>query len=232
MNAHSFTFGEHRLTALPSGALWWADRQLLCVSDLHLGKSDRIARRSGVMLPPYETQETLAKLSHDIAVTDPKTVLCLGDSFDDLMAADSLSDADDTTLTSLQAGRQWLWLEGNHDPGPLALGGTHLSIHQDGGLTFRHIASDTQLEISGHYHPKYAIPGAGNARSCFLTDAKRLILPAYGAYTGGLRATDPVLTRLFSGSVIAILTGHRAICVPVKPSAHPARPNRLRGSRP
>jgi DNA ligase-associated metallophosphoesterase len=231
MNTHTFTFGEHLLTAMPSGALWWADRRLLCVSDLHLGKSDRVARRSGVMLPPYETRETLAKLTQDIALTDPEAVLCLGDSFDDLMAADSLTEADFTTLTSLQVRRHWLWLEGNHDPGPLALGGTHLAMHRDGGLTFRHIASDTPFEVSGHYHPKYAIPGVGGARPCFLTDTNRLILPAYGAYTGGLRANDPSLTRLFSGSTIAILTGHRAICVPLKLSAHPALPIRSRGSK-
>ena len=215
MNSHSFTFGEHRLTALPSGALWWAARRLLCVSDLHLCKSDRVARRSGQMLPPYETQETLSKLGQDIALTDPATVLCLGDSFDDLMAADSLGAADTGMLTSLQAGRRWLWLEGNHDPGPLAFGGTHLAVHGDGGLTFRHIASATAREISGHYHPKHAIPGAGGARPCFLTDGNRLILPAYGAYTGGLRATDPVLAGLFTGQTVAILTGHRAICVPL-----------------
>ncbi|WP_386679871.1 ligase-associated DNA damage response endonuclease PdeM [Loktanella sp. R86503] len=231
MNSHSFKFGEQSLTALPSGALWWPDRRLLCVSDLHLGKSDRIARRSGIMLPPYETQETLSKLSQDIALTDPQTVICLGDSFDDLMAAESLCEADYLTLASLQAGRHWLWLEGNHDPGPLALGGTHLSCYRSGGLTFRHIAGETAPEVSGHYHPKHTIPGTGSARPCFMTDANRLILPAYGAYTGGLRATDPALTCLFQGAVFAILTGHRAICVPVKPSAHPARPNRLRGNR-
>ncbi|MFZ3581349.1 ligase-associated DNA damage response endonuclease PdeM [Loktanella sp. DJP18] len=232
MNGHAFTFGEHRLIALPSGALWWEDRRLLCVADLHLCKSDRVARRSGQMLPPYETQETLAKLGTDIALTDPATVLCLGDSFDDLMAAETLAPADTATLTSLQAGRTWLWLEGNHDPGPLNLGGTHLALHADGGLTFRHIASAGPLEISGHYHPKHAIPGAGAARPCFLSDGNRLILPAYGAYTGGLRATEHPLTSLFTGQIIAILTGHRAICVPLTRSARQALPIRWRGSRP
>lgn len=230
MNSYSFTFGEHRLTAMPSGALWWGDRRLLCVSDLHLCKADRIARRSGQMLPPYETQETLAKLAQDIAITDPATILCLGDSFDDLMAADSLSPADMAMLVSLQAGRRWLWLEGNHDPGPLALGGTHLTVHVDDGLTFRHIASPTPHEISGHYHPKYAIPGIGGARPCFLFDAVRLILPAYGTYTGGLPAIDNALTRLFGPRPCAILTGHRAICVPVTRSARPAPAIRWRDS--
>ena len=231
MNAHSFTFGEHHLTALPSGALWWADRRLLCVSDLHLCKSDRVARRAGQLLPPYETQETLAKLAQAIALTDPATVICLGDSFDDLMAAETLSASDTATLLSLQAGRRWLWLEGNHDPGPLTLGGTHLAQHADGGLTFRHIASPTPLEISGHYHPKHAIPGTGGARPCFLFDETRLILPAFGTYTGGLPATDSALRKLFGPQPCAILTGHRAICVPVTRSARPAPPIRWRDSR-
>ena len=231
MNGHSFQFGEQRLTALPSGALFWPDRRLLCVSDLHLGKSDRIARRSGQMLPPYETRDTLGKLAQDIAATDPATVLCLGDSFDDLMAAESLADDDTALLTSLQAGRRWLWLEGNHDPGPVSLGGTHLAVHTDGGLTFRHIAADMPYEISGHYHPKYAVPGAGT-RPCFLTDGRRLIMPAYGAYTGGLNARDPAFASLFGPRIIAILTGHKAICVPVdaRPSGRQAPLNRWRDS--
>ncbi len=231
MNDHVFRFGEQALTALPSGALWWADRRLLCVSDLHLGKSDRIARRSGRMLPPYETRETLTKLAQDIARTDPATMLCLGDSFDDMTAADSLDAADTATLASLQAGRRWLWAEGNHDPGPLHLGGTHLALFTEGGLTFRHIATAAPLEISGHYHPKHTIPGTGAARPCFLTDGSRLILPAYGTYTGGLRTTDAVLTALFSGQIIAILTGHRAICAPVTRSDPLVPAGRWRGSR-
>ena len=133
-------------------------------------------------------------------------------------------------LLLAERGR-WLWLEGNHDPGPLALGGTHLAQHLDGGLTFRHIATATPLEISGHYHPKHAIPGAGGARPCFLFDDRRLILPAYGAYTGGLPATDPALARLFGPQPCAILTGRRAICVPVTRSARPAPPIRWRDSR-
>lgn len=208
---------------------------MLCVSDMHLCKSDRIARRSGVMLPPYDSRDTLAKLARDIATTDPKTVLCLGDSFDDLTAAESLTDIETESLTRFQAGRNWLWLEGNHDPGPLTLGGTHLAEYQSGGLTFRHIASRAGAEISGHYHPKHTIPGTGQARPCFLTDGNRLIMPAYGTYTGGLRATDAVLADQFSRQLVAILTGHRAICVPVhlpavKQSNRSARPARLRGN--
>ncbi len=127
MNSHAFTFCATRCHALPSGALWLADDGVLCVSDLHLGKSNRIARRSGVMLPPYDVQETLDKLATDIAATDPQQVICLGDSFDDLAAADNLGDDMRLRLTSLQAGRKWVWIEGNHDPGPVDLGGSHLA---------------------------------------------------------------------------------------------------------
>lgn len=232
MNGHSFTFCDQRLTALPSGAMWWAAQRLLCVSDLHLCKSDRIARRSGVMLPPYETRETLAKLSLDIALTDPDTVLCLGDSFDDLQAAESLSPTDSATIASLQAGRRWFWLEGNHDPGPVDIGGTHLAEYIAEGISFRHIASAAPFEVSGHFHPKHAIPGVGGARPCFLCDGKRLILPAYGAYTGGMRSGDPVFASLFGPQCIAILTGRKAICVPLTRSGRPAPPIRWRGSRP
>ena len=125
MNAHHFTFCDTACAALPSGALYLADHGTLCVSDLHLGKSDRIARRSGVMLPPYEVQETLARLEADIAVTNPSCVICLGDSFDDLAAAESLGEDMTLWLTRLQAGKRWVWIEGNHDPGPIDLGRGH-----------------------------------------------------------------------------------------------------------
>jgi hypothetical protein len=213
MNAYVFTFCGTLCHALPSGALFLPDHSLLCVSDLHLGKSDRIARRSGVMLPPYEVIATLDRLAADLASTDARQVICLGDSFDDLAAADSLDEAMRLRLTSLQAGRNWIWVEGNHDPGPVDLGGSHLAQVQIGPLTFRHIATDAAAEISGHYHPKYRL--AGRSRPAFVLDAERMILPAYGAYTGGLDCMQPVIRQHFGAQALTILTGHKAIAVPL-----------------
>lgn len=212
MNTQPFHLRGLPLTALPSGALWDKTHRCLTVSDLHLGKSDRHARRSGVMLPPYENRATLDKLSEDVAATDPKVVICLGDSFDDLAASDALDDGCRTTLLQLQAGRQWVWIEGNHDPGPVDLGGTHKAEVTLGPLTYRHIATDAPVgEVSGHYHPKMALPGAGRARACFAFDTRRLILPAYGAYTGGLDIRTPVLRNLFDEEAKVILTGRKAL---------------------
>lgn len=215
MNSLNFPLHGQTLTARPSGALYHAAARILCVSDLHLGKSDRIARRSGQMLPPYETQATLDKLHSDIDTTNPGTVICLGDSFDDLTAADNLTDEIKFWLLRLQAGRRWIWVEGNHDAGPVDLGGDHLRQVTLGGLIWRHIAEpDAVAEISGHYHPKLALPG-NPARACFLFDGQRVILPAYGAYTGGLHCTAPVLQALFPQQSYAILTGKRAILAPM-----------------
>lgn len=213
MNSYDFTFCGTQCSALPSGALWLADHGTLCVSDLHLGKSERIARRSGVMLPPYEVQETLEKLQGDIDATTPACVICLGDSFDDLDAAAGLPDDMRLWLARLQAGRKWVWIEGNHDPGPIDLGGTHLAETTVGTLTFRHIATDATAEVSGHYHPKHRV--AGRSRPAFLVDQSRLIMPAYGAYTGGLSSQAHDLRRLFGQTTLAILTGRKAIPVPV-----------------
>ena len=213
MNDLSFTFCGTRLIALPSGALYLPDDGVLCVSDLHLGKSDRIARRSGRMLPPYEVQQTLEKLDADLAARAPSCVICLGDSFDDLAAADSLDDTMRDWLARMQAGRRWVWIEGNHDPGPVDLGGSHLDSVTIGALTFRHIATGAVAEVSGHYHPKHRITGP--SRPAFLFDRERMILPAYGAYTGGLASTSPVLRKLFTAPPMAILTGRKAIAVPV-----------------
>ena len=213
MNAYAFTFCGTHCHALPSGALYLPEHAVLCVSDLHLGKSDRIARRSGVMLPPYEVQETLQKLESDIAAASPQCVICLGDSFDDLDAAESLDDDMQLWLARLQAGRRWVWIEGNHDPGPVDLGGTHLAETTIGTLTFRHIATKASAEVSGHYHPKHRV--TGRSRPAFLYDETRLIMPAYGAYTGGLASHAPALRKLFSGQLIAIMTGRKAIPAPV-----------------
>lgn len=210
----ALTLGPETLHALPSGALHWPARRLLAVSDLHLGKSARLARRAGALLPPYETRATLERLDADIAATAPATVICLGDSFDDLAAADSLDEADALWLTRLMAGREWIWVEGNHDPGPLSLGGSHRAEASFGALTFRHIADPAEMfEISGHYHPKARL--AGQARPCFLADAQRLILPAYGAYTGGLWCENPALAGLMQPGALAILTGARARAIPM-----------------
>jgi DNA ligase-associated metallophosphoesterase len=217
MNDHVFNLAGVLLHARADGSLWCPLGFILCVSDLHLGKSERIARRGGTLLPPYETRETLWRLEEAVAATDPAEVICLGDSFDDLGAANSVSDETRTTLARLQAGREWVWIEGNHDPGPVDLGGSHRIDVQRGALKFRHIAqplSPVSGEISGHYHPKAALRGAGR-RPCFLLDKARLIMPAFGAYTGGMSARHAVLTDLMAADALAILTGKRAMPVPL-----------------
>jgi DNA ligase-associated metallophosphoesterase len=213
MTAHAFTLCSTPLRALPSGALHILGEAALCVSDLHLGKSDRIARRGGGLLPPYEARETLTRLEADILATRARQVICLGDSFDDLAAQSSLGQDERLWLARLQAGRRWVWIEGNHDPGPVELGGSHLAELALGGLIFRHIAVEGAAgEVSGHYHPKHRI--RGTARPAFLYDKSRLILPAYGTYTGGLSSGEPALSALFKKPAMAVLTGTKAIPVP------------------
>lgn len=213
MNGYAFSFAGLALMALPSGALFWADKNILLVSDLHLGKSERLARRGGALLPPYETRETLARLSDDLDRSGAKSLIALGDSFDDLAAAQSLDDADQMLLTRLMAGREWTWVEGNHDAGSHSFGGSHRAEATLGPVTCRHIASPETPEISGHYHPKACI--GTTARPCFLVDAHRIIMPAYGAYTGGLWTDAPALTALMAPKALAILTGTRAIPCPM-----------------
>lgn len=212
---HALTLSGETLHALPSGALHWPARSLLCVSDLHLGKSERLARRGGALLPPYETRETLTRLEAEVDRLSPTTVICLGDSFDDLAAAKGLEEEARLRLARLMAGRDWTWIEGNHDAGPVEIGGTHRASLTLGPLTFRHIADPQErFEVSGHYHPKLRLKGS--ARPCFLLDANRLILPAFGVYTGGLPADDPAFAALLQPPALAILTGPRALPVPLR----------------
>ncbi len=222
MNGLDFLFCGQALRALPSGALWWADRRMLCVSDLHLGKSERLARRSGLTLPPYDSLNTLDRLSADLDTSGAETVLCLGDSFDDLDASTALAASEKLQIAALQAGREWIWIEGNHDPGPIELGGTHLAQWAKGPLIFRHIAeANAKGEISGHFHPKarLSIRGRSISRPAFLVDQNRLILPAYGTYTGGLRSSDHVLSDLMQGDAMAILTGPNPQMIPMSRTA-------------
>lgn len=214
MTGFAFTLHGARLTALGTRALWWEGERTLVVSDLHLGKAERTARRGGTVLPPYETQDTLDRLGLLIETWAPKCVICLGDSFDDDTAARSLPAAPRNQLRQLINGRRWIWIEGNHDPSPPDFGGETLAELPLGPLTFRHIATaQTQGEVSGHYHPKITL--RGQSRPAFLIDRKRLILPAFGTYTGGLRATDPVLQALMQSDALAILTGPRALPCPM-----------------
>jgi len=148
----------------------------------------------------------LRRLEADIEATSAARVVCLGDSFDDTAVAAGLDDTETGWITRLMAGRDWVWIEGNHDPGPADLGGSHRADYRHGPLTFRHIAEPgTTGEVSGHYHPKVRL--AGQSRPCLLVDAARVVLPAYGTYTGGLRTDAAALAALMGAEALAVMVG-------------------------
>ncbi len=187
------------LIADPSGALYWPEHGLLAVSDLHLEKGSSFAAR-GVLLPPYDTAATLARLARLIAHYAPRCVLALGDSFHDGGGPARLADGDRENLRGLQRGREWIWITGNHDPEPAAgIGGAfHATLTID-ALTFRHLPSGAANEICGHLHPVARIAQRGRtvSRRCFATDSKRMVMPAFGAFTGGLNVRDAAFADLF-----------------------------------
>ena len=206
------------LLARASGALWLPASETLVISDLHLGKAERNARRGGGLWPPYENDATLERLETEIAALAPKTVVALGDSFDDSACADALADADRHRIEALAATRRLVWITGNHDPAPNDLPGEGIPEFKIGPLTLRHIADPQQTdEVSGHYHPKASIQTRGRRirRKCFLLDANRIILPAFGAYTGGLDIFDPAFAPLFGPDADVVLTGEKALRAPV-----------------
>jgi DNA ligase-associated metallophosphoesterase len=189
------------LEALPAGAVWWADERLLVVADLHLEKGSSFARR-GQMLPPYDTPETLARLSRLIAGCDPRTVVALGDSFHDDEGAARLAPRDRAALAALQTGRDWIWIAGNHDPAPHHLSGTSVATLAIGPVAFRHqpLQELARGEIAGHLHPSARVLGRGRSvrRRCLAGDGHRLVLPAFGAYAGGLNVLDRAFAGLFA----------------------------------
>nr|WP_313521986.1 ligase-associated DNA damage response endonuclease PdeM [Brevundimonas diminuta] len=202
-----------------SGALWLPTHQTLIASDLHLEKGSAFAAR-GQMLPPYDSPATLARLEAEIEALDPRTVVLLGDSFHDSKAVSRMDGAQLTRLESLAAGRDWVWLEGNHDLDALAgalanpfkrLPGRVVETLALGGLFLIHEpqAEPTPGEVAGHLHPaaRVAAYGRGVRRPCFVTDGRRLILPAFGAFTGGLDVRDPAIAGLFPSSPLTALLG-------------------------
>lgn len=189
------------LELYPEGALWWEDMGLLAVADLHLEKGSSFARR-GQLIPPYDTVETLTRLAALVAALRPRLVVALGDSFHDAEASGRLTVSTREMLRGLQSGRQWTWIAGNHDPDrPAGLDGDHADALAVGGLTFRHepLAGRADGEIAGHLHPAARVVGEGRSvrRRCFVGDGRRLILPAMGAYTGGLDVCHAAYDGLF-----------------------------------
>jgi DNA ligase-associated metallophosphoesterase len=184
-----------------AGALYWPEERLLVVADLHLEKGSAFAAR-GVLLPPYDTAATLARLAMLIERYAPRLVIALGDSFHDGGGPSRMSDISRAGLKALQRGRDWLWIAGNHDPDPADnVGGRFAEILALGPLTFRHEPSPQPCdgEIAGHLHPQARIARRGRAvsRRCFASDGKRLVMPAFGAYAGGLNVRDRAIASLF-----------------------------------
>lgn len=213
-----FRFRGKRVRALASGALQLLDLDAVAVADLHLGKSQRIARSGGSLLPPYESSDSLSRLQGDLAATKPSTVICLGDSFDDDVAALDVSRMHGERLSEMQRNRRWVWVCGNHDADPDVASGEVVTEFGIGGLMFRHVATaDGTGEVSGHYHPKISVSARGRriSRACFLIDRDRILLPAYGTYTGGLDCREPPLSSLMRGDAVAVMTGKSARMVPL-----------------
>lgn len=194
-----FRFRGADLVADPSGVLFWPDAQVLAVADLHLEKGSCAAAR-GRLLPPYDTRATLDRLEEAINRLAPSRVLCLGDSFHDSEAGTRMTGDDLDRVRRLTASVEWLWIAGNHDPEPPGgLGGQARAEERLGPLVFRHEAWPGAVgEVSGHLHPTAAVPtGVRRVRSrCFVTDGAKLILPAFGAYAGGLDIGDSAIRRL------------------------------------
>lgn len=202
-----------------SGALWLESEGVLAVADLHLEKGSAYASR-GQLLPPYDTAATLQRLEAEVAALSPRVLVLLGDSFHDARAVARLAEADRRRIAELGLGRSLVWVVGNHDReglevGPDALPGERADAVRAGGLNLRHEPASTPAlaEAAGHLHPCAKVVGVGGSvrRRCFLTDGRRLILPAFGAYAGGLNARDVAFTALFARPPIAAALGGRRV---------------------
>lgn len=204
-----FSFGGHEWCALAQGALFWPARRALLVADLHFEKASWFAIR-GQMLPPYDTLATLAELEALVAATGARELWCLGDSFHDSDGCERLSDDAQAILHRLATAIEWTWITGNHDPALVdRCGGTVIDEAVVDGVVLRHEAAPTERrpELSGHFHPKLRVRVRGKLiqRRCFVATATKLVLPAFGALTGGLDAAHPAIVRAVGGGGEALV---------------------------
>jgi DNA ligase-associated metallophosphoesterase len=217
-----------RLMLEPAGYVAWPAQKLLAFADLHLEKGSAFAAR-GQLLPPYDTKETLDRLARALRRWSPKRLVLLGDSFHDAGGCARLPASDQAMLLRLLDGLEVTWVLGNHDPvPPEGLPGISVDEVRLRGLTFRHVARPgATAELSGHFHPKATAPTrvGGVTRPCFMVDGRRLLLPAFGAYTGGLDVADPAITALFPRGGRAFLLGpERLYSFPTGPLRRMATP--------
>jgi hypothetical protein len=210
MSAAPIHIAGERLMLDPAGLLAWPAERTLAVADLHLEKGSHFASR-GAFVPPYDTRETLERLAAALRRWSPARLVLLGDSFHDTRGCARLQAADCAALRRMLDGLEVVWVLGNHDPsGPEDLPGTRVEAWGMGPLVFRHIAQQgASGEVSGHYHPKASMPTRAGVvtRPCFLADARRVVLPSFGAYTGGLDIRDPAVAGLFPRGGRAFLLG-------------------------
>jgi DNA ligase-associated metallophosphoesterase len=221
--AGEITVGGVPLVADLAGALYWPEEGLLAVADLHLEKGSAFAVR-GLLMPPYDTAATLERLSGVIARYDARIVVALGDNFHDGGGPARLAGSDRAHLLALQRGRDWVWIAGNHDPDPgEGIGGAFARSLALGALSFRHEPAAragtagtgrNRGEIAGHLHPAARIHQRGRTqtRKCFATDGERLVMPAFGAFTGGLNIRNAAFLEVFGAlGFTAHLIGERRL---------------------
>ncbi len=192
----------------PSGALYWPGEKALLVADLHLEKGSSYAAR-GQMLPPYDTRETLTKLAEAIDRYEPATIIALGDSLHDGGADQRMSSDNRDILAMLQENREWIWVTGNHDPKiPALFGGTVVDELEVEGIALRHAPRAGRIthEIAGHLHPAAKLSRYGHTlrRPCFVGNGRRLVVPAFGAFTGGLNVLDDAFVPLFGDDGLSV----------------------------
>lgn len=203
------SFAHHQFALAAPAALFWPARSALLVADLHLEKASFYARQ-GQMLPPYDSQATLDELADLITQTGARTIFCLGDNYHDDHGEARLEPGAARLLKRLTQETEWIWISGNHDRDVSGLwGGTVHAEWVEDGLALRHEATpDSALpEISGHFHPKIRVPVRGRhvARRCFIRSERHLIMPAFGALTGGLAANHEAIENAVGGPADALI---------------------------
>jgi DNA ligase-associated metallophosphoesterase len=187
-------FNNHEFKINNDGILFWLEKKIAIISDLHLEKGSSFAS-SGQFIPPYDSEETLKKLINFLKTHEVQTIILLGDTFHDGGALNRMSCKVKLIFDSLVENYEIIFVLGNHEN---KMKSPYIKFYERYIVDDIHFLHEAVLEkkyqISGHFHPvaSLKINSKKITEKCLIHSENHIIMPAFGEFTGGLNINNPV----------------------------------------
>lgn len=217
------------LWLLPSRALYWPARRTLLMADMHCGKAATF-RAGQLAIPDGNMEADFERLTVTLESTDARRLVILGDWIHAAVGCTERVIHAMRLWRDRHRGRDVVWIRGNHDRGRRAhlaaqLGFCECEELQEGPFRFCHDPAIPgsrvgQVAIGGHEHPTVRLWSPGMPRltaPCFHLTPSRIVLPAFGSFTGGHRISIEAHSRVFAVTEEQV--------VDLTPLVRPARAN-------